>query len=136
MLGASDFLGDWTIRRTIDDRLGPPGRFAGVGTFSPAGDGLRYEESGLLTLGDAPPLRASRAALWDWDGDGVAVRFADGRPFHRFLPAGASPGTDHPCGADLYRVAYDFRAWPAWTATWEVGGPRKDYRMDSAYARP
>ena len=61
--------------------------------------------------------------------------FPDGRFFHRFRPEGAAAGTDHPCGPDLYRVAYDFAAWPAWSVTFDVSGPRKAYRAHAALAR-
>ena len=63
------------------------------------------------------------------------VAFHDGRPFHRFAAGESGAGTDHLCGADLYRVAYDWSAWPDWRAVWEVTGPRKDYRMESRYRR-
>jgi hypothetical protein len=85
-------------------------------------------------MGDGPVLSAERKYLWLPDGAEVEVRFEDGRSFHRFRPEGRAPGTDHPCGRDLYRVVYDFTAWPRWTAEWIVTGPAKDYRMLSAYA--
>jgi len=136
VLGPSDLLGAWTVARTIEDRLtGGPSRFDGRATFTPQGDGLRYSEAGTLRLGEGASFAASRSYLWRWDGGCVEVRFSDGRPFHRFRPSGVGAGIDHPCGADLYRVAYDFTAWPAWEAAWTVTGPAKDYRMRAAYAR-
>lgn len=132
-----DFAGDWRVLRRIDDRLsGRPGRFEGTALLTPEGEGLRYHEEGTLTLGDGPPLAAHRDYLWRPDNDGIAVLFADGRPFHRFVPEGRAPGTDHPCGRDLYRVTYDLTAWPAWTTEWTVAGPAKDYTMSTRYARP
>jgi hypothetical protein len=130
----TDFLGDWRLERTIEDRLGPSGRFEGLARLTPEGDGLRYHEAGTLRLGDGPAMAAHRDYLWRSAGDLVEVHFADGRPFHRFHPSGRALGTDHPCGRDLYRVTYDFTAWPRWTAEWIVTGPAKDYRMLSAYA--
>jgi hypothetical protein len=135
MLAPDDFLGLWRLERTIDDRLaGVAGRFEGTARFAPQEGGLLYREEGTLRLGGGAPLAAHRAYLWRWEGGAVAVSFPDGRPFHRFRPEGESMGTDHPCGADLYRVAYDFAAFPRWTAEWQVEGPRKGYRMRSAYA--
>ena len=132
-----DFLGDWRISRRIDDRLSNrPGRFEGTARLVPEGQGLHYREEGTLTLGDGPAFPATRDYLWGPDRDGIAVRFADGRPFHRFEPQGRAPGTDHPCGRDLYRVTYDFTAWPEWLAEWTVQGPAKDYVMLTAYRRP
>lgn len=127
-----DFFGRWLVERTIDDRLGHPGRFDGTARFTPDGEGLRYREEGTLRLGDLA-LAAHRDYLWREDGDGIAVLFPDGRPFHRFRALGWAVGTDHPCGRDLYRVAYDFAGWPDWSAEWTVTGPAKDYTMVSRY---
>ena len=134
MLTLLDFAGFWTLDRTIEDRLsGRPGRFHGTARLTPDAEGLRYREEGTLTLGDGPSLAAHRDYLWRADGDAIGVLFPDGRPFHRFMPSGRAPGTDHPCGADLYRVLYDLAGWPAWTAEWTVRGPAKDYTMGSLY---
>ncbi len=136
MIGPADFVGQWRLTRQIDDRrAGATGHMEGQATFTPIGHALRYFEEGQLRLGDGPMLEAQRIYLWDFDGEEVAMRFEDGRAFHRFRPAGLSPGTEHPCGDDLYRVEYDFTAWPIWSATWEVSGPRKDYTFVSRYSR-
>ena len=42
---------------------------------------------------------------------------------------------EHWCDPDMYRVGYDFSAWPEFAATWEVAGPKKAYRMVSRYRR-
>jgi hypothetical protein len=132
----TDFEGRWLLSRRIDDRLsGRPGRFEGVASLRPDGEGLRYREEGTLTLGDGPAFPATRDYLWRPDADGIEVRFQDDRPFHRFRPEGRAPGTDHPCGSDLYRVTYDFGSWPLWRAEWTVTGPAKHYVMSSLYRR-
>jgi hypothetical protein len=130
---AAAFEGRWRIARRIEDRTGgPQGRFAGVGRFAPAGGGLDYAEEGELRLGEAA-FAASRAYRWVCRAGGVDVLFGDGRFFHGFDWAAAV--AEHPCGADLYRVRYDFGRWPDWAAVWEVRGPRKDYVMRSDYRR-
>lgn len=136
-LGPAAFQGAWTISRTIDDHLsGRPGTFTGTAWLTATETGLRYDESGHLSFPRQPPLLATRAYLWTWDADGgVVVTFEDGRPFHGFRPEGRSTGIEHPCGADLYVVDYDFTAWPLWQATWRVRGPRKDYTMTSCWRR-
>lgn len=137
MIGVAEFAGDWRIERRIDDRrAGQEGWFEGHARLAPDGPaGLRYVETGVLRLGSGPPMPADRTYLWRFLEDQVEVRFEDGRPFHAFLPEGQSDGTDHPCGADLYRVRYDFGQWPAWEARWRVTGPRKAYEMTSLYRR-
>ncbi|NAZ35551.1 DUF6314 family protein [Rubellimicrobium sp. CFH 75288] len=134
MLAAEDFLRPWRLERRLDDRLaGRTGRLEGVLRVLAEPDGLRLEEEGWLHWGDGPPLPARAAWLWRWEGGEVAVAFADGRAFHRFRPAGLVRGTEHCCGADLYRVRYDFRAWPVWRTEWTAHGPRKDYRLESVH---
>lgn len=128
-----DFLGLWRVERTIEDRLGLPGRFCGEARFSSGGSALRYREEGTIRLGDGPPMSAHREYLWRWTGNRVEVLFPDGRTFHAFEPCGRAIGTDHPCGRDLYRVIYDFTAWPFWRAEWTVTGPTKDYRLISSF---
>ena len=135
-LTAEDFAGDWQVARAITDRLtGQPGAFDGRARFAPVPGGLRYDEEGVLRLGAGVPLAARRSYLWVFGAQDVAVQFPDGRPFHRFVPGADGAGTDHPCAQDLYRVAYAWGDWPRWQASWEVKGPRKDYRMESLYRR-
>lgn len=134
-LGPRDFAGRWRLVRAITDhRLRQSGDLEGEVQLTPAGDAvLDYSEAGELRYGDGPPMAATRAYRWIFAGRGVDVTFPDGRPFHAFAPIGHVEGTDHLCGADLYRVRYDFTAWPRWTATWAVRGPRKDYLAVSTY---
>ena len=137
MLQAADFIGRWQIDRRIDDRhAGQTGTLAGTATFAPGGDGgLIYDERGTLRLGTGTPLEATRRYLWRFGAGGVEVRFADGAPFHAFVPAGRAAGTAHLCGADLYEVAYDFSGFPEWQAVWTVRGPRKDYTATTRHRR-
>jgi hypothetical protein len=130
----ADFIGNWSVARQIDDRTaGATLHFLGTATFTPDPAGLTYAEAGRLALPDGTTLAAERRYLWRESEDGIAVLFADGRPFHSF--GTANPLAAHWCDPDTYRVAYDFAAWPAWSATWDVTGPRKDYRMRSHYSR-
>ena len=135
MLGPDDFAGRWVLQRQIDDRFGgQTGEMSGEAVFSADADGLIYRETGQMRLGTGPLMTAQRRYLWRF-GDDVEVLFDDGRPFHRFAAKGNGAGTDHPCGDDIYRVAYDFTAWPVWSAVWAVIGPRKDYTSQSRYLR-
>jgi hypothetical protein len=127
-LSAEDFQQAFRFVREIEDaRAGQVLQAEGVVRFTPDTAGLVYQESGHLRVPGHAPMQTERRYLWRFDTTGVAVFFEDGRPFHRFVPAGWGNGTDHPCGADHYRVVYDFSGWPRWWATWQVTGPRKDY---------
>ena len=134
--GAADFAGLWQVERIITDRLsGQAGRFSGQAMFARAKNGLDYTEQGLLQMGDGPLLTATRSYRWQFGGPRVAVNFTDGRAFHDFALGVSGPGSDHLCGADLYRVRYDWDHWPLWHVAWDVRGPRKDYLMESRYGR-
>lgn len=131
-LRLQDFRGDWSLLRDIaDHRSGTAGRFEGTARFTPAGAGLDYVETGLLTMAGQPPMQAERRYVWRSEDGRFVVAFADGRPFHDFTPS--RPEASHWCDPDSYRVTYDFSAWPLWTGTWRVSGPRKDYEMISSY---
>ena len=137
MRTAEEFEGLWTLHRTIDDRQGrQTGNFRGTAMFSLAEPGtLRYHETGDMRFGgDGPVFRAERKYEWQFGEKDVCVVFDDGSAFHSFVPNGQVPGTTHLCGNDLYNVTYDFLAWPIWTATWKVVGPRKNYTSVSSYA--
>ena len=93
---------------------------------------MHYVETGLLRLGDQPPMNAERRYFWrEGTGGVIEVLFDDGRAFHRIDPA--DPTDRHWCDPDTYDVTYDFGAWPNWSSTWRVRGPRKDYEMVSHY---
>jgi len=76
------------------------------------------------------PMTAVRRYIWQPD---LTVWFDDGRFFHQVPGRGGQ--TQHWCDPDMYKVAYDFTHWPQFQVTWEVSGPRKDYRMVSQYTR-
>ena len=133
---ARDFEGNWTLHRSIRDRLiGQHATLDGQAVFTATDKThLTYEETGLLELEGGTTLQAMRRYFWSFTPEAITVAFDDGRPFHAFIPTGHAAGTDHRCGDDLYTVRYDFTAWPLWTAAWTVQGPRKDYVSISHYA--
>lgn len=131
-LDLADFEGDWRLDRVIEDsRAGVTGHLTGQACWRPGQGGLILTETGELRYGEGAPMRAARRYLWRSEAGGVAVYFEDGRPFHWF--SADAPAAHHDCPPDDYRVAYRFDDWPNWTATWDVTGPRKEYRMVSRY---
>ncbi len=125
-----DFIGSWQVSREIVHADGSRARFDGHAVWTVAGDGALYEETGEMQLPGQPPMRATRCYLWGAD---LSVRFEDGRFFHD-VPTGGEQA-EHWCEPDMYSVTYDFSEWPVFRTTWQVRGPRKDYRMTSLYCR-
>lgn len=126
----SDLVGAWRVSRAIRHVDGTVARFRGTATWRPDGAVLRCEEAGRLRTGGGA-MAATRATLWRAERHGIAVTFADGRPFHAIGP---DAEVRHDCPPDLYRLGYDFDGWPRWTVIWRVTGPRKDYAARTRYA--
>ncbi|NNF25202.1 MAG: trigger factor [Rhodobacteraceae bacterium] len=128
------FEGAWIFEREITDRRGASsGRVEGRAVYIATPDGLAYEETGQMRLGQGAPMTATRRYLWKEGRAGrIAVFFEDGRAFHDFELGAAAHGV-HFCDPDTYKVAYDFENWPNWRVAWRVAGPAKDYKMVTLY---
>ena len=135
----TDFEGEWGISRTIDDRMASQvGSLTGTANLKPGGyeGGLIYREEGQLDYGDGSSMEATRIYLWQNHDKGISVHFQDGRDFHVVELDRLMPDAQHYCAPDMYHVSYDFTNWPKkWTSVWRVQGPKKDYRMETTYAR-
>lgn len=131
----ADFCGSWSLTRRIEDaRAQEVLHLTGTVRFTRNAHGLTCNEEGTLIRPGQPPMTATRRYLWRQDEERILVLFADGRPFHMFVP-GQRASAKHDCEPDTYAVDYDFSAWPIWHAVWTVRGPRKDYVMRSDYRR-
>jgi len=126
----ADFEGKWWLSRRIVQGDGTKARLQGVAMFRAVPEGLAYEEIGTLRMPGQPEMEARRAYFWGLD---LTVWFEDGRYFHQVPEDGGE--TAHWCDPDQYDGHYDFEDWPVWRVTWDVRGPRKNYRMESEYRR-
>ena len=124
--------GDWQLERQIDHQAGGRNTLKGRTSFTRSGARLIQEETGVL-MTDAGSFEARQRYVWEADGASLNVFFSDMRPFHSVPLQTAHHRTAHLCPPDRYEVTYDFSNWPRWTSTWTVEGPRKAYRMESAY---
>jgi hypothetical protein len=124
-----DFIGRWSLQRSITQADGSSARFEGQAEWQPRAGGALYVETGALVL-PGGRFHAERRYLWEAD---LTVRFEDGRFFHRVPPEGGATG--HWCDPDQYDVTYDFAQFPLWSCRWRVRGPRKDYLLCSHYSR-
>lgn len=133
MLLPTDLLGEWELRRTVDDRLaGTAGTVVGTTTLRNVGPGeVRWVESGTMHFsGRRTEVSRTLSVRRGADG-GWTVHFADGRVFHEWA-WGAR--VDHPCAPDHYAgvLAGDTERW---TVRWEALGPAKDYVLVSELRR-
>lgn len=129
MRSLTDFLGDWTLTRTILQSDGTEGRFEGRARWQATEEGAEYYETGHLIL---PQGRFAAERRYRWT-ETLDVFFEDGRFFHSVPAQGGETG--HWCDPDQYDVTYAFGAWPEWSCRWHVVGPRKNYTMTSVYRR-
>ncbi|MEM9578328.1 MAG: DUF6314 family protein [Pseudomonadota bacterium] len=126
----ADFEGGWLVARHIRHEDGATARFSGRAVWTPADGGLRYHETGLMTLEGHPPMQAERSYFWAED---LSVFFDDGRFFHRVPARGGT--TSHWCDPDHYELTYGFGDWPDFRVAWRVKGPRKNYWADTEFTR-
>ena len=126
-LSHQTFQREWTMEREINHDDGSVGTFVGAALID---ESWVYSEQGTLTMG-GHSFAATRRYLWKPTSEGFDIYFDDGRPFHSL--SFADKTADHWCDPDSYRVTYAFNAFPDWTATWTVSGPRKGYRMQTLY---
>ena len=122
------------MERELEDAGLGRGHFSGRAEFAADGDGLRWIETGRMTIGayDGPARRELRVVR---DDDGWAVRFADGRPFHRLDLREGRAALEHPCGDDRYRGELTVRGPDAFVVAWTVTGPGKAQRLSARYER-
>ena len=130
-----DFPGTWRITREISDhRAGRVITGEGQAWLTPVPGGLDYAETLILALPGQRPVVGARRYLWRGSGARITVAFDDGCPFHTILLDQVAPRDRHHCAPDIYDVFYDFAVFPAWSVTWTVSGPRKNYVMTTQYA--
>lgn len=132
-------LGEWSLERRITDHLTDQDLvFDGTAQVTPDTadpETAIYREEGLLEVhGRSGParrsLRFARIAP-----AGVAVAFADGRPFFDLdLTTGICTAT-HPCKADTYLLSFDVLDADTMLEGWNVRGPDKDYDAETVWRR-
>jgi hypothetical protein len=128
--------GRWRIARRISDaRLGLAGRLAGWADFVPSDDGLIHDEEGDLRFGayQGPVTRRYHLVI-DAPSAGM-VRHADGSLFHALDLGSGRADILHRCGEDHYRGRYRVLDQDRFTVSWQVTGPRKQYRLATLHRR-
>lgn len=128
--------GRWRIVRRISDaRAGMTGRLAGWAIFTPSIDGLIHDEMGDLSFGAyRGPVTRRYHLIADNSSTGM-VRHADGSLFHALDLASGMADILHSCGEDRYRGRYRVLDRNCFTVSWQVAGPRKQYRLATLHRR-
>jgi hypothetical protein len=138
------FVGHWVLEREI------PGiaSFSGAAEFTAtsAPDVLAYAESGILAIASGHKASASRRLLYCRIGERLAIKDDDsirrGTLLHLLAFGRPSVGDGwlaaghrHCCGTDMYDLEMTIIAPDRFETRYRVQGPRKDYRMLTAYRR-
>lgn len=129
-------MGPWRIARRIGDaRQGIVGRLTGQVIFTPSADGLIQDEEGSLQFGGylGPATRRYHLVI-DGPSSGM-VHHADGSLFHALDLAPGRADILHRCGEDIYRGRYRVLDENRFAVSWQVTGPRKQYRLATLHRR-
>jgi hypothetical protein len=132
-------IGSWSFDRVIESQA----TMQGIATFTPLDRGrLAYHEKGYLKLAHGTIVQAEREYVFSNSGGGFKVFFKEDPPrlFHEISLSVSSGGAligraCHLCNHDDYRSVYMFLPDGAFAVRHVVSGPRKDYTMDTTYAR-
>ena len=133
LLLPTDLLGDWSLRRTVHDRLaGVTGDVTGTTTLTSTGpDDVRWDEAGTLRFGDRVTPVSRTLVVRRGPDERWTVHFADGRVFHDWVWGST---VEHACAPDDYTGVLAGSA-ERWTVRWDARGPAKDHRIDSVLER-
>ena len=125
-------LGDWRLtRRLADRRTGRSGTVCGRLTLRSERGQIAWVEQGTL-LWNGSRLPVSRSYRLLRAGEGWWLYFADGRPFHPWIPG---RWVHHPCREDSYRGLITIAGPDQWRTRWEVDGPDKAQRIITQLSR-
>lgn len=139
-----ELIGTWRFERAIRDHsAGLDYRAEGEADFTQLADGrIQWREHGALAWnGGSTPVEKTLFLVRPSENDDRSpcparvwtVTFDDGRPFHPWTAGAIS----HWCSPDNYsgEISEPGEATDAWSITWTVEGPRKDYTMRTTYRR-
>ncbi|OSJ32528.1 hypothetical protein BSZ19_18410 [Bradyrhizobium japonicum] len=132
-------VGNWSIDRVIEGQ----GTLRGLATFSRLDeDSLAYREQGNLRLPNDTELQTEREYIFKKRDGGFDVFFKENPPrlFHAIVLSphvggGVTGDGRHLCNFDYYRSSYSFLPDGSIVIRHVVSGPRKDYKMTTAYSR-
>ena len=133
MLLPTDLLGEWDLRRTVDDRrAGASGTVTGTTELTRTStDEVRWDESGTMSFSGRETPVSRTLFVRRGPDDSWTVHFSDGRVFH---PWTWGTGVSHWCDPDDYSGTLGGDA-DHWTVRWAATGPAKDYVLVSELRR-
>lgn len=111
------------------------GRLTGWAVFTPSADGLIHDETGDLSFGAYRGPVTRRYQLIIGSPSAGMVRHADGNLFHALDLTSGVAGILHSCGDDRYRGRYQVLGESCFSVSWQVAGPRKQYRLATLHRR-
>lgn len=129
-------VGTWALSRTIEDyHRGATYAFRGSAEVRRRGCHARYEEEGVLRVGERQG-RARRALRLTATEEGVVVVcFPDGRPFFDLNLGSGVCSVLHPCRMDCYELAFQVASESLLVERWHVTGPSKHYAAETVWQR-
>jgi len=133
--------GEWIFERHISEMP----VITGTASFTPNGSNLHYREEVRFPVKTGKTLNAHREYLYSFENGALNIYFADGKEKGSlFLPlqfedvsslSSLTACGSHLCVEDMYEGKFTFNPPDAFSVTYLVKGPNKDYTIESRYTR-
>ena len=129
----SDIIGEWIIRRNIEDKLNKRNFILiGKAIFTTEDNIFYYKETGVIKS-DNFESKAHQDYTWIIKPNGWKINFSNGSHFHDLELENTEQEVYHKCGNDIYRGIFSLNLPRSFEVVWEVSGPRKNYKSHTYY---
>lgn len=131
----SDIIGEWIIRRNIEDKLNKRNFILnGKAIFTTEDNIFYYKETGVIKS-DNFESKAHQDYTWIIKPNGWKINFSDGSHFHDLELENNKQEVYHNCGNDIYRGRFKLNIPKEYEVIWNVSGPHKNYISHTYYNR-
>lgn len=137
------FIGEWTFERKIFTGENVQGAAKGTAVFSVIEENkkLLYNERGELQLSEGGKFSFTRSFIYTFEGEQLTLIYNDGENFGQHYQT-YQPESErlvslnpHVCGADVYDGYFEKLSSNSYRQYVKVIGAKKDYEMETVYAR-
>ena len=131
----SDIIGEWIIRRNIEDKLNKRNFIlSGKAIFTTEDNIFYYKETGVIKS-DNFESKAHQDYTWIMRPNSWKINFSDGSYFHDLELENTKQEVYYKCGNDIYKGRFKLNIPKEYEVIWNVSGPHKNYISHTCYNR-